>query len=81
MKELIHLLEGDIKQIQQNYNLTEKDDEKVAQMQKELLADKDLLSKIGWGKYAPESKVIEIKAYLLALENYVSLTYKKENKE
>ena len=82
MKTLIHLLQGDIHQIRQNWKLTEKDDKVVGEMQRQLLSDKELCDRLGWQKYTPGNKVLKTKAYLLALENYISLIYgSKEKKE
>lgn len=82
MKSLLHLLNGDIRQIRSNWHLTEKDNRVVSEMQGQLLNDKDLCGKLGWSKYDPSSKILKTKAYLLALENYISIIYgKKEYKE
>ena len=82
MKSLLHLLNDDIKQIRHNWNLTEKDNRMVSEMQRLLLSDRDLCAKLGWKKYSPGNKVLKTKAYLLALENYISIVYgKKEEQE
>jgi septation ring formation regulator EzrA len=80
MKTLIHLLEGDIRQIKQNYNISERDDQRVKEMQKQLLDDKDVCVKLGW-HYKDGSRILKTKSYLLALENYVSLIYGDKSKD
>lgn len=78
MKSLLHLLEGDIicmkaAYVKEGHNFDERDEVTVMGMQEQLLGDKQLLKELGWGRYNSKSKVLQKKAYIVALENYIHL--------
>ena len=76
-ESLIHLLQGDISHIRENFKITIKDDIRIHEMHEILMKDKETCAKIGI--YTDkDAKLARVQTYLLAIENYVNLTYGKK---